>query len=72
MENSDRAGNDRAHDDSSATSGAPPGLESVSQASGSAAPTVEGNPNPFWSERYEEEYRLCAADLVSSMERSDK
>ena len=36
-------------------------MEPVSQASASAAPAVEGNPNPFWSERYQEEFRLLAA-----------
>ena len=64
MEHGDRVGDGRSDSEPKTVSGAPPGLEPVSQPdSTSAVPSAVGNPNPFWSERMQEEYRLNAARL---------
>ena len=45
-----------------AASNSPPGLEPIAPVdSTSAALSTAGNPNPFWSERMQEEFRLQAA-----------
>ena len=62
MEPSDFVAGSRSSQESGMASSSPPGFESTAQVnSTSATQSAAGNPNPFWSERMQEEFRLQAA-----------
>ena len=56
MEHGDHVAGGMSSQEPGVASSSPPGLESIAQVDSTA-----GNPNPFRSERMQEEYRLQAA-----------
>ena len=56
MEHSEGADNARTSEASNTASGPPPGLGEQNQASAENPRTLSAQPNPFWSERQQEEF----------------
>ena len=69
MEPTDGMDNARQGEVSNTSSGPPPGLGEQGQASAGDTRTVSAQPNPFWSERHQEELGCSMPGLIFWMDK---